>query len=402
MPHQKLHILIFAYWHDRGWKGFVGATVKIWDLAHNMAGLGHDVVLFLPRYDLPKADLPFRLVQIPLLDFPFLRSLSFNGLLAIYLFRRHMKSRPDVVYIRRGISIVPALFARLKRVLLMYEINDDPYTDGPGRRGSPAVRFANWLSVKTDEIVLSWCDAAFVITAEIRDKIIRRLPKIDPHKMCVLPSGANTDLYRPMDKIQCRLTLNLETAGKYIGFMGTLLGHQGVDVLIDAAPQVLRSISDARFVVIGEGPMKDPWRRRVDERSLQGHFLFTGQIDYEKTPVWINAMDICTAPFLRNAGLRSPVKIFDYLACGRPVVASRLPGTTDPFASSGAVWLIEPENSSALADALIDLLQDDENAERMGRLGRELVTNRFSRLQLAREILETVRGLCAQRKAPTP
>lgn len=397
-----LKFFIFAYWHDQGWEGFVGATVKIWDLAHNMARLGHDVVLFLPKYDFSKTDPSFRLVRIPFVDFPFLRSLSFNCLLTFSLFLEFLKSKQDVVYIRRGISIVPALFARLKKVLLMYEINDDPYADSPGWRGSPAVRFTNWLSVKTDEIALSWCDRAFVITEEIRDKIIQRLPKIDPHKMCVLPSGANTDLYRPMDKIQCRLTLNLETAGKYIGFMGTLLGHQGVDVLIDAAPQVLRSISDARFVVIGEGPMKDPWRRRVDERSLQGHFLFTGQIDYEKTPVWINAMDICTAPFLRNAGLRSPVKIFDYLACGRPVVASRLPGTTDPFASSGAVRLVEPENSSALADALIDMLQDGESAERMGRLGRELVTSRFSRLQLAREILETVRSLCAQRKASTP
>ena len=83
-------------------------------------------------------------------------------------------------------------------------------------------------------------------------------------------------------------------------------------------------------------------------------------------------------------------------------MGSRLPGTSDPFASSGAVRLVEPVNSSALAAALNDLLQDDASAERMGRLGRELVTSRFSRLQLAREILETVRSLCAQRKASTP
>ena len=70
MSPKKLNILIFAYWHDKRWKGFVGATVKIWDLAHNMAQLGHDVVLFLPNYDYSKNNLPFRLVQVPLLDFP--------------------------------------------------------------------------------------------------------------------------------------------------------------------------------------------------------------------------------------------------------------------------------------------------------------------------------------------
>ena len=393
MPHRKLHILIFAYWHDKGWKGFVGATVKIWDLAHNTARLGHNVFLFLPKYELPADSLPFRLIRIPLFDFPLLRSLSFSFLLALFLLCHCSNAKPDVVYIRRGISLIPAIFAKLTKSILVYEVNDDPYAQEDLPSMSILSRVDRWLSIKTDEIALSWCDAAFVITEQIGDKIIRQLPRISPTKIHVVPSGTNTNLYRPMDKHQCRSMLHLEPTRTYIGFMGSLLDHQGVEVLIDAAPHVINSFPDTCFVIIGEGPMKDRWRRRVHEQSIQRNFLFTGQIDYEKTPVWINAMDICTAPYIRAAGLRSPVKIFDYLACGRPVIASRIPGTTDIFEDSGAVRLVEPENKEAFAAAIVDLLSNTETASSMGLDGRRWVEAQYDRMLVAKRLEETVHAL---------
>jgi len=390
MPHRKLHILIFAYWHDKGWKGFVGATVKIWDLAHNTARLGHDVFLFLPKYELQTDSIPFRLVRIPLFDFSMLRSLSFSFLLALFLLCHCSNAKPDVVYIRRGISLIPAIFAKLTKSILVYEVNDDPYAQEDLPSMSILSLVDRWLSIKTDEIALSWCDAAFVITKQIGDKIIRQLPRISPTKIHVVPSGTNTNLYRPMAKNHCRSTLHLEPSRKYVGFMGSLLSHQGIEVLIDAAPQVIHLFPNTCFVIIGEGPMKDRWRRRVFEQSLQSNFLFTGQIDYEETPVWINAIDICTAPYMRKAGLRSPVKIFDYLACGRPVIASRIPGTTDIFEDSGGVRLVEPENKEALATAIVDLLANTETANLMGLKGRRLVEAQYDRILAARKLEKTV------------
>jgi len=385
-PDEK-NIIIFAYWHDKGWKQFVGATVKIWDLAHNIAAPGNHVVLFLPKYNFPANSLPFRLIQIPLLDYPFLRALSFNLFLAIYLIRNYFKLKPDAVYIRRGISIVPVIFAKLKKAVLLYEINDDPYSERIAAGYNPFRRFDCWLSLKTDEASLFLCDAAFVITREIKDKIIKVRSNINSEKLHILPSGTNTDLYKPLDQKLCRTKLNLNISGRHIGFMGTLLAHQGVDVLIDAAPSVLESFSDAVFVIIGEGPMAANWYERVLEKSLQNHFIFTGQVDYTETPLWINAMDICTAPFLSRAGLRSPVKIFDYMACGKPVVASRIPGTTDIFEGSNAIRLIEPENKELLAKAIVDVLNDPETANRMGMTGRKLVEKHFDRKVLTKEIL---------------
>jgi glycosyltransferase involved in cell wall biosynthesis len=207
-----------------------------------------------------------------------------------------------------------------------------------------------------------------------------------------MPSGANTKLFRPFDKIDCRNLLNLNVEAKYVGFIGTLLSYQGIDILIDAAPKILKKEPRTIFFIIGEGPMKTIWKQRTEKIGLNEAFVFLGQIDYENVPRWIGAMDICVAPFLREAGLRSPVKIFDYMACGRPVVASKIPGTTDIFAGSGAIKLVKPQKSELLADAIIELIGSEKNAGSMGQKGRLLVVRKYDRRSLAQKISDEARA----------
>jgi glycosyltransferase involved in cell wall biosynthesis len=198
-----------------------------------------------------------------------------------------------------------------------------------------------------------------------------------------MPSGANCDLFRPMPAEECRSRLHFDLDKKYIGFAGTLLKHQGIDILFDAAPSILSIVPEVRFIIIGEGPIKELCMREVECRGLSAYFMFTGQVDYQDMPIWIGAMDICVAPFLCSAGLRSPVKIFDYMACGKPVVASRIEGTTDMFDSSGAIKLVSPGDAQELSDAIIDLLSNRETAARMGQKGRKFILEKYDRKSMA-------------------
>jgi len=56
--HTKMNFLLIAYWYEYQWKKFVGATVKIWDLAYNLSRIGHEVTIFLPRYGFARKNLP--------------------------------------------------------------------------------------------------------------------------------------------------------------------------------------------------------------------------------------------------------------------------------------------------------------------------------------------------------
>ena len=105
---------LFAYWHDYRWTKFVGASVKIWDLAQNLSALGNTVVLFLPKYQFNTINLPFKVVEVPLINKPVLRFISFNLLLIVYLIYYYAKDRPEIIYVRRMNSIVPIIFKDLE------------------------------------------------------------------------------------------------------------------------------------------------------------------------------------------------------------------------------------------------------------------------------------------------
>jgi len=387
-------IFICAYWHDVRWQGFVGATVKVRDLAQNLAGEGCRVVAFLPRYRFDRKGLPFRIVELPFVDLPILRFLSFNIALAAGLLRFHLKHRPDAVFVRRMGSILPALYARLARCILFFDVNDDPYHKTRHEGGRFIFRIRRWVAERGDELNLRLCNRAFVINRALADKLIRRIKGAGLHKKILInASGANTDLFVPISEKICRRRLNLSLDHSYIGFIGTLLKHQGIEILMEAAPEILKNRPDTIFLIVGEGPLRNALMERATSLGLDRCFLFPGAVRYEDAPLWIGASDICISPMTQAAGLRSPVKIFDYLASGRPVVASRINGTTTIFKSSEAVVFTEPGDAGELADAIILLLEDGSRRRRMGREARSFVVRRFDRRLLAVKILEQIGNL---------
>jgi glycosyltransferase involved in cell wall biosynthesis len=397
LSHSRLSFFLFAYWHESGWKGFVGATVKIRDMAENLSAVGHSVVLFVPRCGIEIKDARFKIVEIPLINFPGLRMLSFNLFLLMRLVKGGFGGRPDVVYLRRTTTIIPLLYARLCKALFFFEVNDNPYHGECDKNRPWASRFRNVLSVKIDERNLKGAHRMFVISPEIIVRIRKKIPEIKTFRLVLMQSGANVELFFPEDPGMARRRLGLDGSCEYVCFVGSLLPHQGVGVLIGAAPLILNGHPGCRFLIIGEGPMKAPWQMVSARKGLSSSFIFTGQIPYEKVADWICAADVCVAPYLPDAGFRSPVKIFDYLACARPVVASDIPGTTGIFKDLEAVRLVDPSSYEALAQGILSLLRDPAAGRRMGTKGRDWVCEHFSRTAMA-EMVSRQAGWLVSRK----
>jgi glycosyltransferase involved in cell wall biosynthesis len=389
----KLKFFLFAYWHDSRWEKFVGATVKICDLSQNLAELENDVTIFLPKLGFDNNSDKLRIIEIPFLNLSFIRSLSFNICLSFILIVFFLKNRADVVWTRRMGSIIPGLYARLSRSIFFFEINDDPYRKDFNEGSRVFFKLQKFLSEWQDEINIFLCHKAFVITKEILNKIKKRNPGISDNKLEEMPSGANVELFKPLDKQQCRTRLGLDLNKKYIGFIGTLLKHQGVDILIKAAPSIIKKVPSSIFLIIGEGPMKEIWISDVRTMGIKDHFIFTGQVEYKEVPIWIGSSDLCVAPFKKNSGFRSPVKIFDYMSCGKPIVASNIRGTTENFLSSNTILLVEPEQPDFLADAILDILTNEKKYEKMGSKGRSLILEKYDRKIMANKITSIARNI---------
>ena len=99
-------------------------------------------------------------------------------------------------------------------------------------------------------------------------------------------------------------------------------------------------------------------------------------------------MTLCVAPFRGDRGETSPVKIFDYLACGKPVIASAIPSVSATFVQEAGVVLVPPDDPVALAQAVLALLNDQGRQARMAVLGRNFVEHEFSWIYLTNHLRE--------------
>ena len=359
--------------------------MKVYELTQNLTKSGHRVYLFIPKIGYPEQQTTARVCPVPFIDLPVLRFISFQVLAFLWaLYVALRKDDPDIIYIRIMWSFIPMLLGKLLSVPVMLEINDSPH------RAYDSIKnpFKRTVVHLIDKISFHLSDHILPVTKQIA-KNMHTLEGVPWEKLTVLPSGTNTDLFHPMDKRQCCLKLGFDESLTYIGFIGTFFRYQGIDTLIGAAPSIIQRYPQVRFLILGDGPMKDTWQIMLTENDVESYFIFPGFIPYEQVPSYCAVMDICVAPYHRSAGDSSPVKVFDYLACGKPVVATDVGETSGFFADSGAVMIVAPEDPAALAQGLNRLLENETLREEMGKRGRAFIAGRYSRTQIA-EIVEKV------------
>jgi len=377
----KHTFFLFAYWHDRRYRGVVDASIKIFDLAGNLKKSGHRVILFVPRCRAQDLNVTFKVVEIPIIELPVLRYLFFFVFSFLAALLISFKLKPDIVYYRRMMSILPVVLARLRRARVILEINDDfmaAYKNYQPR--SLKLAITRWI----DRFNLKHSDGISVITENLKNRIHRDYG-VSLDRMVVLPSCSDTGLFKPLDSMQCRRELQLQADIIYIGFVGAMLPWKGLDALFTAARDIVRKNENISFLLVGEGVMKAELQAGVTDDGLAERFIFTGQVPYADVSKYINCMDICTAPYTSSAGEISPVKIFDSLACGKPVVASNTVG--EIILESGGVIAVPPDDHRSLTRALMELVNDEDLRHSMGRRGRSWVVENYDRSKVAETII---------------
>ncbi|WP_269851138.1 glycosyltransferase family 4 protein [Methanosarcina horonobensis] len=250
--------------------------------------------------------------------------------------------------------------------------------------------FFSSLALRSERFNYRYCDRIVSVTDKLKDELVR-LYSVPAEKVLVINNGANTDIFKPMDQKQARAGLGLDDSKKYVCFVGHLAAWQGVEFLIRSAPFILEKLPDVRFLVVGDGVMRDKLMEIASEMGISDKFTFTGRVPYENVPVYINAADVCVAPFIQERNSKiglSALKTYEYLACGKPIVASSIPGVKDLIDLSGGGISVPPENPGELANAVVKLISDQKIRNIMGEQGRKYVIENHSWDGVARKILD--------------
>jgi len=193
-------------------------------------------------------------------------------------------------------------------------------------------------------------DRIEVVHDGVNISAIDRIPAQDAHKAFWLPHGA-----------------------PIVGNVAALVPHKGQKVLVDAAALVVRQVPDARFVILGEGELREPLEHQVKALGLERHVFLPGfQADVLALQ---KSFDVFVMSSITE-GLGS--SMLDAMACGTPVVGTRAGGIPEAIEHERTGLLVRPHHADELAAAIVRLLTDPALRSRLGAAGRAQVEREFS------------------------
>ena len=172
-------------------------------------------------------------------------------------------------------------------------------------------------------------------------------------KLHVIPNGVDTRRFMPVE--------HSDASALTIGFVGTLKPWHGLSVLVEAARIARQENVPLRLLIVGDGPERASLQSQLDVAGLGRVTELTGAVEPAKIPDLIARMDVAIAPYPQLPGFYfSPLKIMEYMAAGRAVIASRI-GDIDGLVTHEVDGLLCPAgNARAFADAIIRLYRDPE------------------------------------------
>ena len=198
-----------------------------------------------------------------------------------------------------------------------------------------------------------------------------------------LPPGVDVDRFNPdVPAEPVRRRYGIGADAPLALCLSRLVARKGQDVLIEAWPQVVRRVPNARLLVAGTGPLEPALRRRVTKLGLNDSVTFTGDVTGKDLPAFHAAADVFAMPCrTRLLGLDVEGLGIVYLeaqAAGTPVVAGRSGGAPEAVLDGESGTVVDGRDVDAVAAAVADLLADRERAAAMGRAGRRFVSEHYA------------------------
>ena len=234
---------------------------------------------------------------------------------------------------------------------------------------------------------LRHADAVVAASFSLADLLRETFPALAA-RMTVVPNGADCTTFRPGSKDPALLRqLGLE-GQLVIGSTSNMLRYEGLDLLLEALPDVRAQIPDVHVLLVGDGTQQERLRRLATQRDLP--VTFTGRVPMADVPRYLHLMDLFAVPRRPAAITRyaSPIKVTEAMAAGLPVVGSRVGDVPALLGESRGV-LVEPGSVDELARALIDLAGDAQERQAMGQRARRWTEQHLSWHDVA-SLYETV------------
>jgi glycosyltransferase involved in cell wall biosynthesis len=308
--------------------------------------------------------------------------------LVIPLYLRARTFKPDFIYERTSTcQFAATLVGMWRRIPVVQEVNQ---TVSIGRlRPLYFRRMAQAL----EGWVFERSSLLLTVSGRFREMMIEHgSPR---EKISVIPNAADIDRFRP-DASPANVPGMRDDGRVTLGYVGSFVVWHNLDSLLDMVKQGSAQPMHARLLLVGDGPERARLTRRTEEMAITDRVFFAGAVPHDKLPGYIRLMD---AAVMANATeYASPVKMFEYMAMGKAVVAPRVPPVEEIVRNGETALLFAPQDSASMVAAVHKVVTDSELRRRLGRDAREYIVQNRTWRKNASRVIEMITQLGTNQK----
>ncbi|MFT7153326.1 MAG: glycosyltransferase involved in cell wall biosynthesis [Alteromonas macleodii] len=277
-------------------------------------------------------------------------------------------NRPDLVYERYGLFMGLGNFFKKPQGIWILESNAVLSQESSGDRST--MFFNNWAR-KSEAKAYRKCDYLVVVTEELKQLIINAF-NILPSKIIVVSNGVDSNRFNP----EIKEVVRPQTTSFVLGFVGSLMPWQHLQLPIRVVTKLRNEGLDIAMTIVGDGAERVDLKSLVLKLEAEDYITFTGSVDWQDIPSYINGFDACYSgplPLTSGKMYLSPLKLYEYLAMDKLVVASNYPDAVNLLTGELASCLFLQNDEESLAELLRKLVRKDvvANFDLLGKKVRE-------------------------------
>jgi starch synthase len=277
----------------------------------------------------------------------------------------------DILYERDStISYGGLIAARRLGIPIVIEVNGDLIEEWEhiGLQFSSAQRKVVHLITRQ---IYHRASHVIAVGETIRERLVDRWD-LDPSHVSVVTNGADVDLFLKMDEASSLRERHLIQNRPVAIFVGGFQPWHGVDLIYEGFRQAACTIPHFTMLFVGDGPLRSRLQEEVDTSGLREQVLFAGRVEHTEVARLLNAADVAVIYHRGSAAdiVETPLKLFEYMAAGKAIIAPAVRNMKRILTDRVNALLIPPDNPTALADALVTLIEDSQLRESLGQAAR--------------------------------
>jgi glycosyltransferase involved in cell wall biosynthesis len=351
-------------------------TIRIKSLALEFKKKGHEVkIAYFPLHPANLNQEEFYWQEIPIITLDRRRGINYLITNTIKLYQEIQWA--DIVHFQKCFhyASIPAILASwLAKKPLHYDWDDwETKIYFYGRPASPMIGIYMWI---LERAIPKFADSVSLSSRRLFELATKEYG-VAKDRTTMAPVGANPEKFKPQNNGE-EIRKKYKIDGPIVLYLGQLHGAQYAELFIHAVPLVAKYHPDTMFFIVGGGYRLQELKDLAYRLGMLDRIIFTGFVPHDETWKYIAAADVCVACFENNdiTQCKSPLKLAEYLASGKAIVASNVGEVRNMVGGAGI--LVEPGNHNVLAGAIIELLSRPDLRVKMGAIARKRALEKYN------------------------